>query len=311
MNKKVLTKILLIVFSIVVLYSIVPVLSLYFQNNPELPTNVKIIEKFYCNKGDSFEFIVLGDNHAGLIFNDSAALKLIKNMNREDRFKKIPVDFVMVSGDVTFRGSEWDYWIYNKIKSRIKWPVISAIGNHDADKHGRVYFAKYYGKPDFSFVDRNSYFIVLDNIIGDLREDQFAWFEKELEKSAAYAHRFVTLHKSPRSLYQQSWFRPELSPWAYRFMKLCEKYKVDIVFSGHEHLFKEETFGGVKYIISGGGGNLIHFPDSEGGFLHYLTVRVFGDYVDYEVRKIVPPFWELLTYYIWKDLFYCLEYMIL
>ena len=90
-------------------------------------------------------------------------------------------------------------------------------------------------------------------------------------------------------------------------MKLCEKYKVDIVFSGHEHMFRELTHGGVRYVTSGGGGMLTHIPSYDGGYLHYVVVRVYGDYVDYEVRKIRPPFWEFLTYYMWKDLFYLVK----
>ncbi len=90
-------------------------------------------------------------------------------------------------------------------------------------------------------------------------------------------------------------------------MKLCERYKVDIVFTGHEHMFKKDVYGPVRYITSGGGGIPTHFPRQDGGYLHYVVVRVYGDYVDYEVRKIFPPFWEFLTYYIWKDLFYLLK----
>ena len=72
-------------------------------------------------------------------------------------------------------------------------------------------------------------------------------------------------------------------------------------------MFKEENFGGVKYITSGGGGMLTHFPDPDGGYLHYLVVRVYGDYIDYEVRKIFPPVWEFFTYYMWKNAFYFLQ----
>jgi hypothetical protein len=36
-------------------------------------------------------------------------------------------------------------------------------------------------------------------------------------------------------------------------------------------------------------------------------VRVYGDYVDFEVRKVFPPLWEYLTYYMWKELFYMLK----
>ena len=90
-------------------------------------------------------------------------------------------------------------------------------------------------------------------------------------------------------------------------MKLCEKYKVDIVFSGHEHMFRKMEFGGVRYIVSGGGGMIPHIPAWDGGYLHYIVVKVYGDYVDYEVRKVFPPAWELFTYYIWKDAFYFLK----
>ncbi len=283
-----------------------PVLFLYIKSNPAPYTNEDAIRKLENNKGDHFAFIVLGDNHAGLIMNDSATLKLIRHINREDRFRKIPIDFAVIAGDITFRGTAWQYRIFNKIRALIKYPVICTAGNHDDDKGGKD-FERYVGKPEFSFVERDSYFIFLDNRRGDLTEEQFANFKKELERSRAFKHRFVIAHKSPISLYQQSWFRPETNPWSYRFMKLCEEYKVDIVFSGHEHMFETGVYGGVKYITSGGGGMLTQIPDYEGGFLHYMVVRVYGDYVDYEVRRVRPPLWEFFAYYMWKELFYILK----
>lgn len=287
-------------------YSIMPVVGLYLKADPVPYTNREAADKLKAKGGDYFEFIVLGDNHAGLIFNDSATLKLIRAINREGRFKKVPIDLAIISGDVTLRGSAWDYRIYNKQRSLIDMPVISAVGNHDDDQNGASLFKKYAGEGELSFADRNCYFIVMDNAIGDLTDAQFARLEEDLKKSSGYAHRFIILHKAPLSPYFQSWYRPEPNPWSYRFMKLCEKYKVDIVFSGHEHIFKERRLGGVRYVTSGGGGMLIHFPDQDGGFLHYLVIRVYGDYVDYEVRKIFPPAWEFFTYYMWKSAFYFL-----
>lgn len=308
---KLFLKIILLLVLALFVYSLMPVLGLYIQKSPGYYTNKQAVEKLRDKKGDYFEFIVVGDNHGGFIFTDSAALKLIRNMNREDRFKKVPIDFVANLGDVTFqKGTEWDYKTYNKLRSRIKWPVISAAGNHDDDERQYLtLFKKYVGEKEFSFVDRNSCFIVLNNRLGDFSDSQFVWLEEELKKASSYRHRFIFSHKSPLSLYQQSWFRPELSPWAYRFMKLCERYKVDIVFAGHEHMFREGRYGGVTYIMSGGGGMFTQIPESDGGFLHYVVVRVYGDYVDYEVRKITPPFWEVLTYYMWKELFYFLKFL--
>lgn len=287
--------------------SLVPVLVLYFGPSPKPYTNDQAIAKLKDNTGDYFEFMVMGDNHAGLIFNDSATLKLIRHMNREDRFKKVPIDFVFISGDMTFRGRPFDYKIFNKVRSRIKFPVICAAGNHDDDREGETLFKKYVGRREAAFVNRNSYFIIMDNVRGDISDEQFITLETELKKGLAYKHRFIAMHKSPVAPYQQSWYRPELSPWSYRFMKLCEKYKVDIVFAGHEHMFNEQNLGGVKYVVSGGGGMITQIPGPEGGFLHYLVVKVYGDYVSYEVRKTFPPLWEYLLLYMWKDVFYAIK----
>lgn len=302
-----LTKIILALILALSLYSLLPVVPLYIKEDPSPILNETKTERLKSKKGEYFEFIVLSDIHAGLIFDDSAAIKIVRRMNRESRFQKVPIDFVMVTGDLTFRGTQWDYSIYNKIRSLIKFPVLSALGNHDKDNGGEARFNKYIGKREFSFTVRNSYFIVLDNTVGSLTEDQFTSFEEDLKKSLAYKHRFIFMHKSPFASYQQSWYRPELSKWSYRFRKLCEQYKVDMVFCGHEHMFKESNFGTVKYIISGGGGMIIQVPASEGGFLHYTVIKVTGDYIDYEVRKVFPPLWEFLSYYMWKEIFYFLK----
>lgn len=301
-------RIAVIAIVVLSLSSLTPVISLYLKKGTPQLTNSEIAHKLKDNKGDAFEFIVFGDNHAGFIFTDSAAVKLIRNMNREDRFKKLPIDFVASVGDVTFsKGAESDYITYNKLRSEIKWPVVSAMGNHDYQNGGWRRFKKYIGNSEFSFTDRSSYFIFMDNTISDISEEQFLWLEEELNKASAYRHKFILMHKSPLSLYQQSWFRPELSPWSYKAMKLCQKHGVDIVFTGHEHMFRESVFGGVRYVTTGGGGMFTQIPDSDGGFLHYVVVRVYGDYVDYEVRKVFPPFWEFVTYYMWKEAFYGLK----
>lgn len=300
-------KILAIVIIAASVISFIPTAVLYLKPSPAPYSNEQAAAKLKNNSGEYFEFIVLSDNHAGFAFNDSATLKLIRHINREDRFKKVPIDFVVISGDLTFRGSAWEYKIFNKIRALIKWPVICAIGNHDYDKGGERFFKKYVGRKEIAFHNRNSYFIIMDNAAGDLSNEQFLRLEAELNKALSYKHRFIALHKSPIAPYQQSWYRPETNPWSYRFMKLCEKYKVDMVFAGHEHIFNEQKMGGVSYIVSGGGGMITHFPATEGGFLHYTVVKVYGDYVSYETRRIFPPLWEYLMIYMWKDIFYLIK----
>ena len=303
-----LLKIAAIVILVASTISFAPVAQLYLSKEPAPYTNAEAAERLAANKGDNFRFLVFSDSHAGLVLSDSAALKMVDSMNREDRFKKTPVDFAISAGDVTFRGSKWDFHIFDIIRSRIKWPVICAAGNHDDDvKKVRDLFKKYCGSNEMSFSNRNSYFIIVDSTVNNFTNRQFAWLESELEKSLSYTHRFIIMHKPPFSPYQQSWYKPELSDWSYKFMKLCERYKVDAVFSGHTHMFKKSSYGGVRYITTGGGGMPMDIPTSEGGYHHYLVVRVFGDYIDLEVRKIFPPLWEYLGYYMWKDLFFTLK----
>lgn len=294
-------KILLIIFIAVTVYSFLPLIPFWLMegSGPE-DDNAANIERLKGNKGSYFSFIVLGDNHSGLVFNDAATLKEIWHINREDRFRKTPLDFVLIAGDVTLDGKRSHFRAYKKMQELIKYPVITAVGNHD----DRKLFEEFCGKKEFAFSDRNSYFIVLDNEAGELTEEQFRWLKEQLEKGREFEHTFIAMHKAPFDPCQQDWYNMDNSPWAYRFRKLCAEYDVDIVFAGHRHMFKHERFDDVDYIVTGGGGMLVEIPEADGGYLHYVRVMVNHDYVTYEVRKISPPFWEYVTYYFWKEAVY-------
>ena len=86
-------------------------------------------------------------------------------------------------------------------------------------------------------------------------------------------------------------------------MKLCEKYQVTMVFSGHEYVARVAEFGGVKYAVSGGAGALLfEAPKEDNAFNHYLVVKVNNDYIDYEFRRVNPPIWTYTFLYAWKNL---------
>ena len=271
MGKVKFRKFFLWLFFLAVLYSFFPLIPFWMMKGaPDTDNNKKTVEALEVNEGSYFSFIVSGDNHAGLIFNDAATLKQIWQMNREDRFLKVPIDFVLSTGDVTLNGKPGHFKAYKKLQKLLRWPVIAAIGNHDRPD----LFSKHVGKKDFVFRNRNSFFIVIDNEVGELTNDQFIWLEEKLQEGVEYDHIFVTLHKPPFDPYQQEWYNMDNSPWAYKFRKLCAKFNVDIVFSGHKHMFKEEKFDGVTYVVTGGGGMLTEIPEADGGYLHY--VRGYG-----------------------------------
>lgn len=302
-------RILLVLFIIINIYSLIPIVSFYLRSAPaSLKTNREAIESLKENKDPHFRFIVVSDTGSGFFMAEASTLKLVSRINREDRFKKAPIDFVINVGDVTFRGRPSHYKNYAKIKEMIKFPVVDVIGNHDNDwTKNTALFNKYCGECEFSFVDRNSYFIVLDNNDGDFKERQFKWLEAELNKAKDYKHTFIFMHKPPFDPRQQAWYRCETNPWSHRFLKLCDRYKVDMVLSGHANINRAVKFGSVTYLVSGGGGTLLIQPSSEGGFLNYIVVKVNKDYLDYEVRRVQPPIWEFFTYYMWKDLIFFVQ----
>jgi predicted phosphodiesterase len=308
-------RILVILFVAVNLWSLIPLVGLYFKPQaPPYPSNEQICLELANNTGDRFKFIVFGDPHNGFFMCDSATLKLISWMNNEGRYSwtdssgkkhyKTPLDFVINTGDATFRGKENSYKRYAKIRNMIKWPVLTAIGNHDKDVSEHELFKKYCGKGEFAFADRNSYFVFLDNAESHISDEQFDWLENKLKEGLKYDHRFIIMHKSPVDPLQRHWYRPERDPWHRRFMDICWDYDVAMVFTGHTHMFASHNFNDVEYITTGASGMPIEVAYSDGGYLHYVVVKVNGPYIDYEVRKIAPPIWEIFTYYMWKDLIY-------
>jgi len=295
------SKILGTIIVAALIYSLLPLVSFLFVTPAGKEDNNQAnVEKLKKNQGWCFSFIVFGDNHAGLFLNNAATLKEIWHMNREDRFRKVPIDFVLSPGDVSFDGEPADFKAYKKIQKLIKFPVIAGLGNHD----DQGLFKEYCGEKEFAFVNRNSFFIVVDDEAGELTDAQFAWFEGKLKEGQGYDNIFVIMHKPPFDPYQQDWYNMDNMPWAYKFRKLCAQYKVRMVFSGHKHMFKHERFDGVDYIVTGGGGMITEIPGADGGYLHYVRVTVTHDYVTYEVRKVDPPLWEYPLYYFWKEAVY-------
>ncbi|MCK5450164.1 MAG: hypothetical protein KAI70_00195 [Candidatus Omnitrophica bacterium] len=77
-NKKKCKKFILIPLMAAVVYSLSPLVSFWLTGEvPKPKSNNEIIEELKDNKGVYFSFIVMGDNHFGLVFNDVATLKEI------------------------------------------------------------------------------------------------------------------------------------------------------------------------------------------------------------------------------------------
>ncbi|MHB1002034.1 MAG: metallophosphoesterase family protein [Armatimonadota bacterium] len=182
----------------------------------------------------------------------------------------------------------------NMIKSFYGEKVYQTIGNHDIEGSGtrQNFFKEMNGGLFYSFDYLNSHFVVLDSeIIGQearITGDQLDWLKDDLRKASAADHRFVFLH---RPLYPADGHTGrciDMYPAERDALhKLFADNKVDIVFSGHEHIFYDRKKDGVRYIITGGAGSPLYKSiDGTGSYHHYIQIHINGNKIILEVVKI-------------------------
>ncbi|MGH9369126.1 MAG: metallophosphoesterase [Thermoanaerobaculia bacterium] len=226
-----------------------------------------------------FAFGVIGDTDGGEIPRALA-----------ERLLERGADFAIHTGDVVYpAGAESDYnpkffqpfarWLRHR-------PILPTLGNHDVrTERGAPYLRNFVlpandatGSSRFyAFRHANALFVCLDvesSAFGS-GSPQYGWLVRTLRDSDA-AWKFVYFHEPPYSSRRPNRvIRLILSP-------LFERYGVDVVFCGHEHLY-ERTFPiaefvpgvrGVVYITQGGGGAPLH-PFHRESYSAYVSSR-FG-----------------------------------
>lgn len=245
--------------------------------------------------GDPISFIVYGDSRS----NASAHARVIERIRQE-----VP-DFLVGTGDIVNEGhSEADWAKLFEIEGPLlrETPMFPALGNHDRQGRGRTadnyrkYFAVPENSPDperyYAFTYSSSRFLILDsNTYSFALTDQTAWIEQQLQAARLdknIQHIFVTMHHPPYSVSLhggQSELREAWTPF-------FEKYQVDAVFSGHDHVYSRAKKNGVNYYVSGGGGaplygrkkNSAKIDEEATQFFervnHHLRVQVVGKHVE-------------------------------
>lgn len=235
--------------------------------------------------GGSVRFAVRADSQSGPPMNERVVVQMA-------RFRP---DLMITVGDLVGTGAnlnEWvDYHLWPLRHMAAEVPTYAAIGNHDYGGFGHIDppasppFERYFDHPIassgneywYSFDYGPARFIMLDanRVDGPKGQrippgsEQYEWFARELADAAKKAKWiFVFVHQPP---YSECWgggyydgephLREEIVP-------LIEKYKVDIVFSGHTHDYERGlphppydpatgTGNEATYIITGGGGGTL------------------------------------------------------
>ena len=243
---------------------------------PALPANA-----------DSLKFAVIGDNGTG----DKPEYDVGQQMAAARA--AFPFDMVVMLGDNMYGRQEPQDFIAKF--ERPYGPLLQAgvtfyatLGNHD-DQNNRFYKGfNMGGERYFTYVKKNVRFFVLDS--NQLDPKQRAWFENALSQShddwrICYFHHPIYSdggrHGSDVSL------RVALEP-------LLTKYGIDVVFSGHDHVYERiKPQHGITYFVAGSGGELrkgdvrpsqltaAYFDQDQA----FMLVEVAGDDLFFETRS--------------------------
>ncbi len=206
--------------------------------------------------GDVIRLGIYGDVRGG----HATHRKIVEAMLGES------LDLVGVTGDMVLHGTDeadWQrfYAITAPLLAQV--PYLAAIGNHDlgwlrarasaddafalpAGPAGRPVGTYWY-----SYDLADIHLVMLDSNSYELAAQQ-AWLEVDLAAARARKVRaiLVLTHDGP---YSRGYHRGSVDART-RYVPILARHHVDLLLAGHDHLYQRGEAGGIRYVVSGGGG---------------------------------------------------------
>lgn len=255
--------------------------------------------------GDAIRIGIYGDVRGG----HATHRRIVDSMLGE------PLDLIAVTGDMVLHGSDQADW---QRFFTITQPLIGstaylpAVGNHDlgwdgADGSTRAdeIFTLPPGPKDrpagtywYSYELADVHLVFLDSNAYE-RVEQEAWLEADLAAARARNVRaiFAFTHDGP---YSRGYHKGNGIARSH-YVPILAKYHVDYIFSGHDHLYQRGEAGGIRYVVTGGGGaslyaikcGVVGKPDCkvDDGMVsvarehHYLTLSLTKTRLELCVRR--------------------------
>ncbi len=200
----------------------------------------------------SVRFAVIGDSGTG----ERAQYELAQEM--ELYREKIGFDFVIMLGDNIYGGHRPDDFqkkfeipYHALLNAGVKF--YASLGNHDDPNNERLYKPfNMNGKRYYTFKKNDVEFFALDSNYMD--PQQMDWLGQSLQKSSAkwkIAYFHHPLYSNGRKHGPDLDLRTQLAP-------LFRQYEVNVVFSGHEHVYERVApQNSTYYFIVGNSGKLV------------------------------------------------------
>lgn len=249
-----------------------------------------------------FQVVLAGDSRGGI---DNIA----KNM---DKFSKIDAAMWFFNGDFTTAGiqDQWDSWI-TVMQPVMRYRVLMPVqGNHEI--FANLYYEQFalpiepllpelYKEHAWAVNVSNVHFVGFDSNDVSSVQAQLPWLEADLKAAQADKDIEWTIVMAHHPAYSSSthgstdYLRKYLVP-------LCDKYGVDLVFSGHDHDYERTkplkgekvvaAADGIYYVVAGG----FFSPPYANGKNWWTDVSAHGDLYNYVVLSINGKKIELKAY---------------
>lgn len=199
---------------------------------------------------EAVRFAVIGDNGTGEPPQYEVARQMLK------AHATFPFEFVVMLGDNMY-GSQTPRDFLNKFEIpygpliRMKIPFYAALGNHDEPTNRNYPGFNMGGQRYYTFVRGRARFFVLDTNFMDAK--QLDW-TKEVLSTSTDEWKIMIFHHPIYSGGDRHGpdlqLRVALEP-------LMVQYGVDVVFSGHEHVYERiKPQKGITYFVAGSSGQL-------------------------------------------------------
>ena len=202
-------------------------------------------------KSNSVRFAAIGDMGTG----DPPQYEVARRM--AEARGSFPFDFAIMLGDNLYGGSKPSD--FEKKFARPYKPLLdagvkfyAALGNHDNSKQLFYKFFNMNGESYYTYKKGNVRFFVLNSNYLDPK--QFAWLEMQLKDASDKDWKICYFH---HPLYSSGKFHGASTDLRELLEPLFIKYGVDVVFSGHEHLYERiHPQQGIYYFTEGASGKL-------------------------------------------------------